>query len=1158
MRLWLYSIKCTRIADWSVKDKLKCTLNCDLSDDVFKHNILLFCLDEHGTTHIVRVNDYYTFITLLLKKRDTDRLDKTFNYQSLTEDVNVAMNAQIASKKRLANPNYVHRTRSFVQDVDHKNVRLLVGYTKSAIHTRLRVRLTQESQRYQVSQFLQQKFIDEDGKSNMRIGGIGIEQFLHSNMTPETEFLLEREIDCFSWIEITNYHDDRDMKKLYQKNVVPLVVSQNFVCPLHLHVGQLEPRAPQLLRVYLRVEANSFTATKHNQNNPSYDIPEDCVNCVSICTSRSTNSAPMTFAMSTINDQPTSRCASDTVKIFDSERDLLIALADCITTLNAHVIVLGSDEKCGPSSLFYLTKRAMRYNIQLGFSKLPHLIPRCTRKACGKTGEMIVLDHHGMERADICQILPRAQISPNLDGFTLVDAARHDKLLNKTNKEFFRQIINLDYVGTNSMSYCHDVIADNRMMAMLLRAIENGSNFVLGQQEVARMCTLDLTSVIERGQQARVQNLFYGRYYKRNIVINDEQTKKPYVVVNKLRQDSSYPRPPWLKNPSKDQMRSAKRPGQVIRERLPRHVQFVQDMEHSNIFDIPVEHPNSNSSISSNSSNSSSSSSSSSSDASSDAKVEMSSENDRDVIENLCDLFSADLLKHTQKKTEQRVPKDNDDERSNEPDNVWWKNKRGADFKPKSRKCVKTQAEKDAAISYRGGSVMDAMNDFYRLPEETILTVDFASLYPSIMRAFRICYMRVVYDPSWLERSDVELEYVPITETQCVVFVKRHLINGEWKLVDDITPEIVEDIMQLRDRVRKQQNDVPVDSFDYQILESRQLAAKTIANSTYGFTGSKTSLTPCTALAAAITQIGQWKIHTVRFIFIFFGHMCVYGDTDSNMILFWVPSHLVLKDDIMNWIYKEGKHVVGVNMQVCVPPNKLEMETFKSPYLLLGKKTYAAKHYKVYEGSWNDKSNNVLKGLAAKKRDKCSFAQSIGYTLANRFLNDPMVTFDVLVQWFEGELATIPMGKITTIEQLNPFIITCALNGEYKTEDTKAVKALHLAQMTESHSGARPRVGTRIPYVVTYKPKQKLQAQWCEIPAVFFATGSILNVAYILNNHVLNVVKQILSLPMHEELLHMFERCVQKKITKWNNMQTKTREITHFFKSSSTTTTIHI
>lgn len=102
----------------------------------------------------------------------------------------------------------------------------------------------------------------------------------------------------------------------------------------------------------------------------------------------------------------------------------------------------------------------------------------------------------------------------------------------------------------------------------------------------------------------------------------------------------------------------------------------------------------------------------------------------------------------------------------------------------------------------------------------------------------------------------------------------------------------------------------------------------------------------------------------------------------------------------------------------------------------------------------------------------------------------------------------------------------------------KAVKALHLAQMTESHSGVTPRVGTRIPYVVTYKPKQKLQAQWCEIPAVFFATGSILNVAYILNNHVLNVVKQILSLPMHEEL-YTCSNAVFKKITKWNNMQTK-------------------
>lgn len=1146
MRLWLYSIKCVRIVDWKLKDKIE----PPCSDDALKHNILLFCLDEKRRTHIVRISDYYTFITILLQKAASDRYQqRKFDYQILADDVNDGMNAMIAEENQAQGKKWVPRPKRFIQDAEAKQVRLLIGYTGSAPHVRLRLRLTQESHRFQVMKYLSKRYPNEKGDgTEMRVGDIPIEQFVHKHITPETEFLLERKLDLCSWFEISNYSVDSNMAPYYSKNVVPLVVSQNFVGPLA--TLEEEPCAPQLSTLYLRVEANSFTATSKNQNNPSFDIPEDNVQCVSLCTS-SKDQPLTTFALTTINGKQFDYHADDdkennnVIRFFETERKLLRALADSIAKLDAHIIVFASDEKCGPTSLFYLTKRAARYNMNLGFSKLLHAPHRYERRACGKTGEMIVMDHYGMERVDVCQILPRAQISPNLDGFTLVDAARHEKLLDKRDKEFFQQIIHLDYVGTTTLSTARAVIADNKLMTLLLRAIESGNNFTLGVQEIARMCMLDITSVVERGQQARVGGLFYKWYHKKDIVINDEQTKKPYVVVNKPRQESSYPRPPWLQNPPIESMRGTQRPGQVIREPLPKHVEFLMDMEHANTFELPQQQQKAEDVPI----------------AMEDNKREPSndicSNQDNQMINELCDMLAADLLNHAQQKTEQKVPVENDEEREDDEKNQrWWTNKHGDAFERKSRKKVKTKAEQDAAIAYRGGCVMDAILNFYRLPEETILTVDFASLYPSIMRAFRICYMRVVYDPSWLERSDVELEYVPITETQCVVFAKRHLRDGEWQLVDDVTPEIVADVMQLRDRVRKQQKGMDPTSFAFKVLDSRQLAAKTIANSTYGFTGSKTSTTPCTALAAAITQIGQWKINTVRFIFIFFGNMVVYGDTDSNMIMFWVPKHLTTKDEIMNWIYDESMRLVKVNMKVCIAPNKLEPETLKTPYLLLGKKTYAAAHYNVERGSWNEilpqgKSRNVLKGIAAKKRDKCGFAQRIGCELAYRFLDDPMVSFETLAEWFQGELVKIPMGTITSIEQLNPFIITCALNGEYKKEDVKSVKALHLAQMTEENSGTRPRVGTRIPYVVTYKPKEKLQAQWCEIPSVFLKTKSILNVAYILNNHVFNVVKQILSLPIHAPLLQMFETCIQKHICKWTNIQNKSREITHFFQPTT-------
>lgn len=49
-------------------------------------------------------------------------------------------------------------------------------------------------------------------------------------------------------------------------------------------------------------------------------------------------------------------------------------------------------------------------------------------------------------------------------------------------------------------------------------------------------------------------------------------------------------------------------------------------------------------------------------------------------------------------------------------------------------------------VGYEGATVLDAKQGFYRTP---VATLDFASLYPSIMMAHNICYSTLLPHSRW-------------------------------------------------------------------------------------------------------------------------------------------------------------------------------------------------------------------------------------------------------------------------------------------------------------------------------------------------------------------------------------------------------------------------
>ena len=123
---------------------------------------------------------------------------------------------------------------------------------------------------------------------------------------------------------------------------------------------------------------------------------------------------------------------------------------------------------------------------------------------------------------------------------------------------------------------------------------------------------------------------------------------------------------------------------------------------------------------------------------------------------------------------------------------------------------------------YEGAVVIEPTRGFYIHP---IATLDFASLYPSIMMAHNLCYSTLV--PRYLKDRYSEEE---ITETpNGDFFVKQGLKKG-------ILPLILEELLGARKRAKNELARA-TDPFEKAVLDGRQLALKISANSVYGFTG---------------------------------------------------------------------------------------------------------------------------------------------------------------------------------------------------------------------------------------------------------------------------------------------------------------------------------
>ena len=120
--------------------------------------------------------------------------------------------------------------------------------------------------------------------------------------------------------------------------------------------------------------------------------------------------------------------------------------------------------------------------------------------------------------------------------------------------------------------------------------------------------------------------------------------------------------------------------------------------------------------------------------------------------------------------------------------------------------------------------VIEPTRGFFKEP---VATLDFASLYPSVMQAHNICYSTLI--PHHLLKFHGAETYIKTPNGDC--FVKPEIRRG-------ILPMILEELIAARKQARLELAQ-STDPFERAVLDSRQMALKVSANSVYGFTGAQ-------------------------------------------------------------------------------------------------------------------------------------------------------------------------------------------------------------------------------------------------------------------------------------------------------------------------------
>ncbi|WP_020202503.1 DNA polymerase II [Cupriavidus sp. WS] len=257
-----------------------------------------------------------------------------------------------------------------------------------------------------------------------------------------------------------------------------------------------------------------------------------------------------------------------------------------------------------------------------------------------------------------------------------------------------------------------------------------------------------------------------------------------------------------------------------------------------------------------------------------------------------------------------------------------------------------------------GGFVMDSRPGLY----DSVLVLDYKSLYPSIIRTFLI-------DPVGL----VEGMQHPSDADSVPGFRGARFSRGKHSL-----PAIVSQIWQEREAAKRQRN------------QPLSQALKIIMNAFYGVLGSSGCRFFDPRLASSITMRGHEIMHRTRELIEARGYEVIYGDTDSTFVWLKHPHSerdaqqlgRALVEHVNQWWRDHLRAAYGLESAL-----ELEFDTHYHRFLMPTVRGAEQGSKKRYAGLVTDEHGNeemVFKGLETVRTDWTPLAQRFQQELYQR------------------------------------------------------------------------------------------------------------------------------------------------------------------------------
>lgn len=410
---------------------------------------------------------------------------------------------------------------------------------------------------------------------------------------------------------------------------------------------------------------------------------------------------------------------------------------------------------------------------------------------------------------------------------------------------------------------------------------------------------------------------------------------------------------------------------------------------------------------------------------------------------------------------------------------------------------------------YKGATVKDPIAGFHLL----ITTLDFASLYPSIMIAFNLCISCIISDAEsrnaaledgrhilpiqiptgdtieWVQAKVVGSKPVLDVQGQPVICKKTNQPKMEDVWERGFVPNILVGLLSERKKAKammkmyRKNGDMDMGN----VYDQIQQALKVHCNSFYGFFGAKYGMLSCKPLASSVTTQGRWMLDVITKVMesdrlteagriegeegepVTLGPSpVIYGDTDSVMVKFNIAEDkhaLSSMTEEQRWekIISDhkaiGERAARIASAEFNAPIKLEYEKVFARYLLYKKKKYAG-------WKWEDpvfsKSKLMLKGLEVVRRDWCSLTREVGKNVLKAIVieND----LEKAVKAVEDMSDKIISGRVEPHE----ILLSRQLKSSY--ENTPPAHAVVAQRIKRRNPDGAPKGGDRIAIVPIVNP----------------------------------------------------------------------------------------